>query len=230
MLTKKRLLLTAGFIATVGSGVALVAGVTFGFFSATTPTQTNTFAAGTVSLTQSAVTSCNIAHVQPGDSGSCHFTVAYTGNVSDGAWLGVDLGITGTAGTPVQAYAPGNGGVTPAAAPGLYDSTVNGLQVTISDNQTTPVAYMSGTSWNGANTGYASGASIADLLVNPAAFTAPTSMTFTISWSLPTSANNSYDNATTALTMIVHAVQAGNNGSTTGCLAGDTCSGISSWS
>jgi hypothetical protein len=227
---KKRLALGAGAVATVGAVATLVAGVTFGLFSATTPTQSNTFSAGTVSLSQSAATSCSIANIQPGDSGSCHFTVTYNGTVSAGAWLGVDLAVTNpTPGSPVQAYAPGNAGGTPAAAPGLYDSSGNGLQVTITDNQATAVTYMSGTSWNG---GHTSGAtpSVNDLLVNTTAFTNSTSVIFTIAWSLPSTANNAYEGAASTVTMLVHAVQAGNNGITTGCTAGDTCAGITSWS
>jgi len=229
MSIKKRMALGAGALATVGAVAALAAGVTFGFFSATTPTQTNTISAGTVSLTQTAATSCNVTDIQSGDSGTCNFTVNYTGTVSDGVWLGADLGISGTAGVPVQSYAPGNAGGTPAAAPGLYDSTANGLQVSVTDNQAPSGTYMSGTTLNGTATAGAS-PSVADLLVNPTAFTAPTSVTFTIAWSLPTTASNAYDSATSTITLLVHAVQAGNNGNTTGCTAGLTCSGIGSWS
>jgi hypothetical protein len=224
---KRRLLLAAGALGATGAVATLVAGATFGFFSATTPTVSNTFTAGTVTLAQSAVTSCTIANIQPGDSGSCGLTVTYNGSVSGGALLGVDLGISSTAaGSPVQAYAPGNTGTTPAAAAGLYDSTANGLQVTISDGSTT---YMSGTSWNGAGTTGAS-PSINDLLVNTAAASAGYAKTFTISWSLPTTANNAYQGAGSTVTVLVHAVQAKNNGSTTGCTPGATCAGITSWS
>lgn len=225
-LSKRSLILLLA-LGTTGAAVAtMVTGVTFGFFSATTPSQASTITSGTVSLTQSAVTSCTVSNIQPGDSGSCHFTVNYTGNASGGAWLGVDLSLTGTAGSPVQTY----GGSTPTAAGGLYDSTSNGLQVTVSDNQSTPVTYMSGTSWNGGTTTGTS-PSITDLLVNTAPFTSSsTAVTFTISWSLPTSAGNAYDGAASTINMLVHAVQAAHNGSTTGCTAGDTCSGITNWS
>ncbi len=111
----------------------------------------------------------------------------------------------------------------------LYDSTANGLQVTIADNQAISVTYMSGTSWNGSSTSGTT-PSVNDLLVNKAAFTGSTAVQFTISWSLPTTASNAYDGAASTLTMLVHAVQAGNNGSTASCTAGDTCSGITAWS
>jgi hypothetical protein len=229
-LSRKRLLLSAGGITAVGAVATLMLGATFGLFSATTPTQTNTFTAGTVTLAQSAVTSCTVSNIQPGDSGSCHFTVTYGGSVSSGAWLGVDLALTSpVAGSPVQAYAPGNAGATPAAAAGLYDSTVNGLQFTITDNQGSPVTYMTGTSWNGLGTSGTT-PSINQLLVNTAAFTSSTSVIFTIAWSLPSTANNAYQGAASTITMLVHAVQAGNNGSTGACSTGHTCPGITSWS
>ena len=52
MSIKKRLALGAAAVATVGAAATLVAGVTFGLFSATRqrPTQTAAFQAGTVTL------------------------------------------------------------------------------------------------------------------------------------------------------------------------------------
>ena len=220
-------------VALLGSGAAvatMVTGVTFGFFSASSPTQGGTLTSGTVSLAQSAVTSCTVSNIQPGDSGSCHFTVTYSGTTSGGAWLGVDLSVTNpVAGSPSQSYAPGNTGTTPTAAGGLYDSTATGLQLTIADNQSAPVTYMSGRSWNGGST-TGTTPSVADLLVNTTPFTSTTAITFTINWSLPSTANNAYEGAASTVNLFVHAVQAADNGSTTSCTAGLTCSGITNWS
>jgi predicted ribosomally synthesized peptide with SipW-like signal peptide len=231
MIKKKRLFVTAGSIASIGAIAALASGVTFGLFSDTAPIVDSPFNAGTVSLTQAAATSCTVSNIQPGDSGSCEFTVNYIGSVSDGVWLGVDLAITApVAGSPVQEYAPGNSGTTPIAAAGLYDSTARGLQVSVTDNQSPSVTYMSGTDWNGSATRGVT-PSIDDLLVNTAAITTdPTPVVFTISWSLPFTAGNDYDGAASTIEMIVHAVQAGHNGSTTSCTAGDVCAGITGWS
>jgi hypothetical protein len=227
MSIKKRLALGAGALATVGAVGTLVAGVTFGLFTATTPTQSNTFTAGQVTLAQSAATSCTTANIQPGDSGTCAFTVTYNGSgqsaVSGGALLGVDVAVSSTAtGSSVQAYAPGNTGSTPTAALGLYDSTANGLQITVTDSQTVPVTYMSGTTLNGATTtGVAPSAN--DLLVSKTAVVNGFATTFTINWSLPSTANNAYQAAGSKITLIVHAVQAANNGSTSACTAGLEC-------
>ena len=111
---KKRFALGAGAIATVGAMATLVAGVTFGLFSATTAGQTNTFTAGNVSLTQALTKSCVVTHLSPGDgtvagggtvnnsslNGNSHvqcvYDVTYTGDVP--AYLGLDIEVTGTAG------------------------------------------------------------------------------------------------------------------------------------
>jgi hypothetical protein len=233
MSTKKRVVVGAGVFSTLGAVVTLVAGVTFGFFSATMPGQDSTFAAGTVSLDQSAPVACNVARIQPGDSGTCTFYATYNGTVLGGAYLGVDLAVTNpVAATPVQAYAPGNVGTTPTAAGGLYDGTPNGLQVTITDNQTPIVKYMNATLWN--NTSATGTAPLVnDLLVNNTPITGTTPITFTIAWSLPSSANNAYDDAGSTITMLVHAVQASHNGtpaSIANCTVGDVCSAITHWS
>ena len=231
MSTKKRVIVGAGMISTLGAVATLVAGVTFGFFSATVPGQDSTFAAGTVTFDQPAANTCSVSNIQPGDSGTCTFNVVtYTGTVSGGAYLGVDLAVTNPlAGSPVQPYAPGNAGTIPTAAPALYDGTANGLQVSITDNQSPQVTYMNQDQWNGVA---ASGTtpSITDLLVNTTPFTTTTSVTFTINWSLPVTANNAYADAGSTITMLVHAVQASHNGTTSGCTAGDVCNGILNWS
>ena len=60
MSIKKRLAVGAGAIATVGAVGTMVAGVTFGLFSATPQSQTNNFSSGTVSLNTEASTACNV--------------------------------------------------------------------------------------------------------------------------------------------------------------------------
>ena len=231
---KRRMALVAASVGTVGSAATLLAGVTFGFFSATTPTQSNTFSAGTVSLGHSAETSCTVSNVQPGDSGTCGFTVTYTGTVSGGAWLAADLAVTSpVAGSPETPYVAGNLGAAPTAADGLYDSSTSGLQVTVTDNQLPSVTYMSGTSWNGGTATSGTTPSISDLLVNNAPITNGTSVTFSVAWSMPSSADNAYDGAASTFTIFIHAVQAANDGNATSvaaCTEGDTCAAIPSWS
>lgn len=244
--SKKRLLLAASALGAVGATATLVAGVTFGFFSATTPSQTSTFTAGNVTLSQGATDTCtvtstsgtvtagtngsSVADIVPGDSGTCTDTVTYTGSAP--AYLGVDLAIASTAAGNGPAAYTGAGATpaddcTPGSAGGLYDGSACGLQVKVTDSNAT--TFMSGTTWNGTA---ASGVSpsVSDLLVNTTPDNAGTSVTFTVAYSLPVGAPNAYQNAGSSITLSVHAVQSGNNGSASACTAGDTCAGITGWS
>src|SRR5581483_9643723 len=67
MFSRKRLLSTSAALLTIASLVALVAGVTFGLFSATTPSQSGTFTAGTVTLDQTKTITCTVGTLSPGD-------------------------------------------------------------------------------------------------------------------------------------------------------------------
>lgn len=200
---KKRIALGAAAIATVGAVSTLVAGVTFGLFSATGSSPSSTFTSGTVSLTSDATFSCNIpSYIVPGDSGSCTANATYTGNVS--AFIGLTTSTTGALFT----------------GEGTDDSGINALQVTITDNNTATYAD------NGAN-----------LYVGTDGAAAAT-RTFTVAWTLPSGADNSYQNKTATVTLTVEAVQSAHNGYATtnglpggpACAAGPVCAGIGAWS
>jgi hypothetical protein len=187
-----------------------MAGVTFGLFSASTPAQSNTFTAGTVTLDTPVSVPCAVGPMVPGDSStgyspaptgqtdaktaSCTFSVNYTGNVP--GFVAVDLAASGT---------------------GLYDATANGLQFQIKDNN--GGSYATGGVLNGGSNLFVSS--------DPAGTTLHT---FTVDYALPTASPNSYQGKNTTLTLTVHAVQAGNNGSASGCTAGHVCAGITAWS
>jgi predicted ribosomally synthesized peptide with SipW-like signal peptide len=210
MSIKKRMALGAGAIATVAAVGTLVAGVTFGFFSASQTADPSTFTAGTVTLQNPASASCTINPMVPGDSSTgyaptpagqtdpqtaaCTFDVDYIGTVP--AYLAVDLSTTGT---------------------NLYDGTATGLQFQIADNN--GGSYATAGVLNGGN----------NLFVDQDA-AGTTHHTITVNYALPTTAGNSYQGLNTTLHMTVHAVQAGNNGTSAGCTAGAVCSGISTWS
>lgn len=224
-LNKKPLLIAVSGVAGLAAAGALVAGTTFGLFSATTTGQTNTFSAGTVSIGTPGGTACTITDAQPGDSGTCTLTEKYIGTVSGGAYLALNVAITGTSGSPVAEY---GASTAPTAAAGLYNGTATGLQVSITSetsNSAAEVTYMTGTTLGGmATTSGSASASATDLLVSKSAFTAST----TITWSLPSTAGNAFEGATSTIHLLVHAVQAKNNGATTSCTAGETCSLIGS--
>lgn len=210
MSIKKRMALGAGAIATVAAVGTLVAGVTFGFFSATQTAGPSTFTAGTVTLQNPVSASCTINPMVPGDSSTgyastpagqtdpqtaaCTFDVDYIGTVP--AYLAVDLATTGT---------------------NLYDGSLTGLQFQIADN-------------NGGSYATAGVLNGGDNLFIDQDAAGTTHHTITVNYALPTTAGNSYQGLNTTLHMTVHAVQAGNNGTSAGCVAGAVCGTIPNWS
>src|SRR3954454_12674453 len=68
MIGKKRLALAAGSITAAGAVATLVAGTTFGLFSASsTASNANTFTTGTVSVGAPGQATCAITNMVPGD-------------------------------------------------------------------------------------------------------------------------------------------------------------------
>jgi hypothetical protein len=215
-LSRKRLLIAAGGTTAVGAAATLVAGVTFGLFSATVAqTPGNTFTAGTVTLAQTASANCTIGPLEAGDQSSgftpanpaetgtptapCTFTVNYTGSLP--AFIGVGLATTPPTG-------------------GLYDGTANGLQFQITDGSGTQY-----TTAGAINTNTAT--SPLYVSTDPGG---TTGHTFTVNYALPEGATNAYQGLSTTLTITVYAVQVASNGNTTGCTAGSQCAGITHWS
>jgi hypothetical protein len=212
-MSKQRLLLTAGGITTVAAAATLVAGTTFGLFSAgNTQTGSNSFTAGTVSLGSPATVSCSVSNMVPGDSSTgytpaitgqtdtqtapCTFAVTYTGSAP--AYLAVDVAVSGTS---------------------LYDGTANGLQLELSDGTT---SYTTSGALNGTS----------DLLVSktPDAGGSNTVHTLTLNYALPTGAGNAYQGLASTFTLTIHAVQSGNNSFVSACTAGQSCGTASNWS
>ncbi len=213
----------------------MVSGVTFGFFSSAGQVSGgNTFTAGVVSFGSPATTSCTINPMAPGDastgwspagsSATCTYQVTYSGNVP--AILGLDLAITGVAGSPVAPY----GGTVPSAAAGLFDGTANGLQVLITDTSSTN--FVNNTTYQnqvGSPVALSSTSSVAGLLIRRTPFTNGGTDTVTVNFKLPTSASNAYNSATTTVVLLIHAVQAANNALPAGCDAGEVCTAGFNW-
>ena len=239
----KRLALVGSLLTVIGAATTLVAGVTFGLFSATVAQSggPNTFTAGKVTLSQSASTVCSVSPMSPGDGTSlgggtsnnasevqCIFPVTYTGNVP--AYLALDLSIASTAaGVP-----PAGDSSSPAA--GLYDSSATGLQLLVRDagGAKTLIAAANGTS-AGTRYSVSTGFDTATTGANPAVsnlllydatagskvFQPNHTDTIMIDYVLPATASNSYQQAASSITLTVHAVQANNNANT--CTAGYQC-------
>ena len=231
MRTSKRALVAGSGALAVGAVALIVAGPTFGFFSAKQTSGSNVFTAGTVVVGPSGTADyvCTIHPMSPGDTQAsptdhqCTFHVEYTGNVP--AWLGLDLAVTGTAGTSQVPY---GATAAPTAALGLFDGTSTGLQLLVKDTGGT--SFVEGGTATAPGTDYHDTADVAtgfpftagtadgalkDLLV-AADVTGPKSFTFTVTYELPTSATNAYQGASTTLVLTFHAVQYDNNPATGG--------------
>jgi predicted ribosomally synthesized peptide with SipW-like signal peptide len=189
MFGKKRLLIAASGLTALGAAGAMVAGVTFGLFSSTPTSESNSFTAGTVTLSSDATGVCTIPTLVPGDSGTCTFVATYSGNVP--AFVGLDTASTGAL----------LAGTTP-------------LSITITD-QTTAVYANTGTNL---------------FVASDSAAPTNTVHTFTVTWSMPLTAGNSYEGETAQVVLTAHAVQSAHNGSSSGCAAGSACPGILLWS
>lgn len=222
---KRRLLLATGSAAILAAAATLSAGATFGLFRATTTTQTNHVSSGTVTLASDTSGTCNATNMLPGASPtSCTLKATYSGNVP--AYLGLDVLIETQA---------GSGGTR------LFNPTdsTNDLQVTITDNQGSPVTYVVPTTATTCPGGAPTGSTCYELdneIVRLASVPASTAITFTTSASIPTISATGYQNGAAQIILTAHAVQAGNNGSTATCSAGHRCdttspgAGAPSWS
>ena len=213
-ITKRRFLMAAGGLATTGALATMVSGVTFGLFSTQQTSGGNTFTAGTVTLANSAETDCTITGMMPGDSSTgwgsgsasdapCSLTATYSGN---SAYEAIDVYIATKAG----------GGTGQTAA--LYDgSNSTGLNVSIKDNQSSPVTYSIPTSSSKTATtcptGYTTGYTcylMANEILHAAGATVASDQ-FTVQYSLPSATGNTYQAGVAVVVLNVHAVQQANN-------------------
>ena len=217
----------AAVLALLGAGT----GVTWSLFNSTVPGSASSFTSGTISLSAGSATgTCTTASGLPdGTTKTCSLQVTYTG--AQQAWMGLDVFVAtkpGTGGSAENLYNPGAGD--------------NPTTFTVSDNQTSPVTYtlptsalsscpnaassINGTDYSAYNKCYLN----SDLLVNTAAFSSNTSVTFSIAITIPTNNGTNYQGGSAAVVIRPRAVQIANNGSTSTCTAGSACPGVTAWS
>jgi hypothetical protein len=207
----------------VGGTVVLVivldAGVAGAAYSNRAPSETNSFATGTVTEGSGGLTSaCVLSGIYPGEPvGICKLQVSYAGSLP--VYIGLDVAIT---------TASGVGGSV------LYNSNATGLTFTLSDGTT---------SYN-----LPSGAQVLDELaassypsgVPDAVFTSAAgqnSVTFTLTPTFATgqSSPDQYEGASASVTLTAHAVQSAHNALPAACTSGGhpiigaSCTGLS-WS
>lgn len=216
---RRRLVLVTGIVSVVAAVAIVIAGATLGRFSAT-KAETNQLSAGAVTLTISGAATCTMSGLLPGQSPApCTLQATYTGSVP--AYLGLDVLIATKSGAP---------GSDPLYKPS--DSS-NDLQITIKDNQTANVTYVTpstsfGTALASCPAGSGFGASytcyqLNDLLVSTTAFTSSSAAdTFTTSVTLPTTSATTYQGGVASIELTVHGVQSAHQ--TLGsCTAGAPC-------
>ena len=208
-LTKRKLLLTAGGVATIGAVTSLVSGVTFGLFSSSQTSGGDSFTAGTVTLTNSAEVDCTISGLMPGDASTgwsspgsdpaCTLTAAYAGN---SAYEAIDITVATKA---------GSGGAA------LFGDNSTGLNIRVTDNQGTPVTYsvptLEAKTGTGCPTGYTTGYTCYSMSneILAAAGATVASDKFTVQYSLPSATDNTYQGGVAVVVLNVHAVQTANN-------------------
>jgi hypothetical protein len=199
----------------------LVTGTTFGRFRASETGGTNSFTAGTVTLTNSAIANCPATNVLPNNtSTACTFTATYSGPTP--AYLAADVLIETQAGSGgTKLYNPG-------------DSS-NDLQVTITSS-TPSVTYTVPTTPTTCPGGAPSGSTCYEFdneLVSTTAFTSA-AVTFSVSVKIPATSGTGYQGGAAQIILATHAVQSKNN--TLSCsatpAAGSPCtpSGSFKWS
>jgi hypothetical protein len=215
----RRLAHWVGGAATVVAKGSLAFGSTLGLFSSTPGGETNTFTAGTVTLTSDATGACTATQLMPGDAANnCTFQATYTGSAD--AYVGLDVLIRTTAGA---------GHTAP-------ETPRNGVTVTLTDNQGTPVTYTAptvATACPGSPPAESVCYALDNLLVKAGVFTsASPAVTFTTNVGMPAATGNGYQGATVLVSLTAHAVQAKNQTLPVGCTVGNTCApnGSFSWS
>lgn len=218
---RRRVILVSAVGATALAATTVVAGTTFGFFSSTANGQTNSFTSGTVTLTKTLESACNVTNMAPGDTpGPCTMQTTYSGSLS--AYIAVDVLVETQA---------GSGGST------LYTGGGAGLHVTVTDNQGTPTTYTVPTASTTCPNGAPAGSTCYELdneLYGTSAYSNGSVDTITTQVSLPNSAGNGYQGASAQVILTAHAVQSKNNAlaCTTTATAGAPCtpSGSFAWS
>lgn len=200
-------------------------GVTLALYSNKPTGETNTFAAGTVSVTNVVTGACAAStnNMAPGDSATCTLATTYAGTLS--GYMAVDVFIA----TQKSTTAGG------AGATDLYNPSdgTNEAQITVASTTPTVSYITASTSFGTAITCPGSGTSldgnsyttydkcylISNLLVSATAFSSGT-VTFTTALSLPSTEPNTYQGGSAVVVLAAHAVQSKNN--SINCAVGGT--------
>jgi hypothetical protein len=211
---RRQFLVGVATLTAVASVATLYTGVTFDLFSSQPSAESNNFTAGTITLSDNVTGACSDSNMAPGDSpAACTLGLTYSGSLS--AYLAVDVLIETQAGTGgTDLYNPGGS---------------NGLTVSISDNQSSPVTYTvptTSTTCPGGAPGGSTCYELDDELLGTGSYSNGATDTISTSVSLPTAAGNGYQGGAAQVILTALAVQSKNN--TIHCTAtptaGQSCS------
>jgi len=220
--SKRRLLLGSSMLSVAVAGTTLLAGTTFGFYSSSAAPESNAFTSGTVTLSSTVTGACAVTNMAPGDSpAACTMALSYSGSLS--AYVALDVVVETQA---------GSGGST------LYNpGGSNGVTISLTDNQTSPVTYTVPTSATTCPGGAPGGSTCYELdneLLGTTAYANGASDTVSTSVSFPSAAGNGYQGGAAQVILTAHAVQSKNNAlsCTTTATPGHACapSGSFAWS
>ena len=220
LVRRPRLLAVTGLAVSAAAASLLVTGATFGLLSTSMSSSSNSLAAGTVTLTDSAVANCPISNLLPnGTASACTVTATYAGSA---AYLAVNVLIeTQAGGGGTRLYNPGD--------------SANDLQVTITSSNPT-VTYGVPTTATTCPGGAPSGSACYELdneLVSTSAVTSA-AVGFSVSVKLPSGSATGYQGGAAQVIVTTHAAQSASN--TLSCAATPTAglpctpSGSFSWS
>lgn len=224
---RKRVRVAFGMLALAAVASTSV-GVTLAIYSNQPTGETNTFVAGTVSLTSDVTGACAAStnNMAPADTASCTLLTTYAGTLA--GYMALDVFIA----TQKNTTAGG------AGATNLYNPSdaTNEAQITVSSTSPT-VSYVvaggtptsfgtavtcpgTGTSLDGNSyTSYNQCYLLSNLLVAATAFASGT-VTFTTGIALPSTQPNTYQGSSAVVVLAAHAVQSSNNA--VNCAAGGT--------
>ena len=222
-------------LAAAGVTAAVVSIASFALFTSAAASSKATFTAGTVILTTDspAALNCGVdaSILEAGDSGSCTYDVAYSGSLD--AWVGLKVSATSSG---ITAYTP-TGSATSLGGEALLNDAAasddtNGLVVSLSGTTgsltqdfgmptitCTAQTANAGETCSGANTTPQLWKGTVDTTTNDAptgSWNNAETGTVTVNYSLPLAAGNAYQGSTATITLQAMAVQASNNGLSSG--------------
>lgn len=199
-------------------------GVTWAIFSNRPTGETNTFVAGTVSLSNNVAGACTVAtssanNMVPSGTATCTLATTYSGTLP--GFMAVDVFIatkkdtTAGGGSATNLYNPGDGNTA--------QITVSSTTPTVSSyaipttSSACPASGLDGVNYSSYHLCYL----LSNVLVATTAFTsASPTVTFTTTVYLPTAQPNTYQGSSAVVVLAAHAVQS--TGNAINCTAGGT--------